>query len=139
MGALSQSFKFVPSANVGNTATTAVVYPNNTNTTQVYVSNPLQGDGYFSGADGLHTIQYVMSDDFIGTVTMQATLATAPTSTDWFNVIDTTSQYTVLTNNNASGITTNMVDTYNFTGNFVWVQCVVTIDHGSVFLVQYNH
>jgi hypothetical protein len=139
MGALSQSFTFVPSLSVGNTATTAVVYPNNTNTTQIYISNTLQGDGYYSSADGLHTVQYVMSNDFIGTVTMQATLATTPNNTDWFNVNDTTSQYSALTNNNASNITTNMVDTYNFVGNFVWVRSVVAIDQGAVFLVQYNH
>jgi len=139
MGALSQSFTFVPSADVGNTATTAVVYPNSTNTTQTYVSNPLKGDGYYGSSDGVHTVQYTMSNDFIGTVTMQATLATAPQASDWFPVTDTTSEYTAMTNNNASSVTANMVDIYNFVGNFVWVQCVVAIDHGSVFTVQYNH
>lgn len=139
MSAFSQTFLFTPSPNVGNTATTQVVYPNNTSTTQVYVSEKLQGDGYYGISDGLHTVLYAMSDDFIGSVTMQATLATDPIESDWFTIKDTTSSYTELTNNNASNVTTNMVDSYNFIGNFVWVRSTIEIDNGIVQYVKYNH
>jgi hypothetical protein len=46
----------------------------------------------------------------------------------------TTSTYRVLDNRS-----TSTVDSYNFTGNFVWVRGYVAIDAGSVFMVQLNH
>lgn len=134
MPALSQSLLFTPADSVGTTATVAVVYPNTATSTQIYLSEKAKGDGYFGNSDGLHTAMYVASSAFVGTITMQATLATEPTNSDWFNVANTTSTY------NALNIrTTATVDAYNFTGNFVWVRGYVAIDAGSVFMVQYNH
>ena len=134
MPAISQSLLFTPANSLGTTATVAVVYPNTATTTLVYTSQKAKGDGYFGNSDGLHTVMYAASSAFVGTITMQATLATDPTSTDWFNVADTTSTY------NAFNIrTTSTVDIYNFTGNFVWVRGNISIDAGSVFMVQYNH
>lgn len=135
MPALSQSLEFIPADSVGNTATTAVVYPNNTNTTQVYLSAPLQGDGYFGSSDGLHTVMYVSDMNFLGTITMQATLATSPTDMDWFDVVGTSITYTALNDTR----TTSSADTFNFTGNFVWVRGSVSINGGSVMYIQYNH
>ena len=135
MSALSQSLEFVPADSVGNTATTAVVYPNTATTTLVYNSYKLQGDGYFGSSDGLHTVMYVSDMNFVGTITMQATLATAPTDPDWFDVADTGVTYTRLGDTR----TTSSTDIANFTGNFVWVRGVVTIENGSVLYIQYNH
>lgn len=134
MPALSQSLLFVPADSVGTTATVAVVYPNTSTTTQVYLSEKAKGDGYFGNTGGLHTVMYAASPAFVGTITMQATLAVSPTETDWFNVVGTTSTYTELNSRS-----TSTVDSYNFIGNFVWVRGQVSIDAGSVFMVQYNH
>jgi hypothetical protein len=139
MSGLSETLVFVPPYSVGNTGTAAVIYPNSATSTLIVNSDLHKGDGYFGSSDGLHTVMYVMSNDFVGTVTMQASLATSPTDSDWFNVGGTTSTYTNLTNNNTGSITANMVDTYNFVGNFVWVRGVVAIDAGSVSYIQYNH
>ena len=134
MPALSQSLLFTPANSVGTTSTVAVVYPNTATTTQIYLSEKAKGDGYFGNSDGLHTVMYAASSAFVGTVTMQATLATSPTDNDWFNVSGTTSTYRVLDDRSVS-----TVDSYNFTGNFVWVRGYVAIDAGSVFMVQLNH
>jgi hypothetical protein len=134
MPALSQSLLFTPANSVGTTATVSVVYPNTATNTQVYLSDKVKGDGYFGNSDGLHTVMYAIGADFVGTVTMQASLATSPSDSDWFNVTNTTSTYSVLdTRSNPS------VDSYNFIGNFVWVRGKVSIDAGSVFMIQYNY
>lgn len=134
MPALSQSLLFTPSNSVGSTATVAVVYPNTASTTLVYLSEKAKGDGYFGNSDGFHTVMYVATPDFQGTVTMQATLATSPVESDWFTVSDTTNSYRSLDIRN-----TSTVDTHNFVGNFVWVRGYVAIDAGSVTMIQYNH
>lgn len=134
MPALSQSLVFVPSTAVGNTGTTSVVYPNTATGVLTYVSDKLKGDGYFGSSDGLHTAMYVATQDFVGTVTMQATLASEPTSLDWFTVNDTSASYAVTNIRN-----TSTVDIKNFTGNFVWVRGHVMISDGSVEYIQYNH
>jgi hypothetical protein len=134
MPALSQSLLFTPANSVGTTSTVAVVYPNTATTTQIYLSEKAKGDGYFGNSDGLHTVMYAANSSFVGTVTMQATLATSPAENDWFNVSGTTSTYRVLDDRS-----TSTVDSYNFTGNFVWVRGYVAIDAGSVFMVQLNH
>lgn len=134
MPALSQSLLFTPANSVGSTATTAVVYPNTATNTQVYISEKAKGDGYFGGGDGLHTVMYTINAEFVGTVTMQATLATVPTELDWFNVDNSTSTYTALDVRETASI-----DSYNFVGNFVWIRGHVSINAGSVLLIQYNY
>jgi len=131
MSALSQALEFI---NYLGTASVAVQYPNSGTSTLVYVSNPAKGDGYFSSGDGLHTVMYTCSPSFVGTVTMQASLATNPSETDWFNVVGTTSTYTQIMDRN-----TSTVDVYNFYGNFVWVRSTVMINDGQVQSVLYNH
>lgn len=134
MPALSQSLLFTPSNSVGTTATVAVVYPNTASTTLIYLSEKTKGDGYFGNSDGFHTVMYVATPDFQGTVTMQATLATSPVESDWFNIVGTSNSYRSLDIR-----TTSTIDTHNFTGNFVWVRGYVAIDAGSVTMIQYNH
>lgn len=130
MSAISQSLTFIQ----GNTSTVAVVYPNTATTTLVYYSSPVKGNGYYNSGNGLHTSMYVTTLDFVGTVTMQATLATSPTESDWFPVRNTTSTYSdLMIRNDVS------VDSHNFEGNFVWVRGAVAIDQGSVLMIQYNH
>jgi hypothetical protein len=130
MPSQSQSLSFI----INSTSTVVVDYPNTGTTTLVYTSERLKGDGYFGGSDGLHTVMYTATPSFVGTITMQATLASEPISTDWFNVSGTTSTYTSLNTR-----TTNTVDLYNFTGNFVWVRGYIAIEEGAVSNIRYNH
>ena len=86
-----------------------------------FVTDKAKGDGYFSQPDGVHTVAYQVvnlgdsTDDFLGTVKMQGTLATTPTEDDWFDITGTT-----LTSDQSTTIAS-----YNFTGNFVWVRAKV--------------
>ena len=94
------------------------------------VSDKVKADGYYGNADGLHTVSYITSSDFIGTIKMQASLATDPdNSVDWFDIDGT-----------AVGDGSSVVATTykNFTGNFVWVRSVVTVQTGSVNKIQLN-
>jgi len=130
MSALSQSLEF----NTRGTSTVAIIYPNNTSTMMTYISERVKGDGYYGSSDGIHTVAYTATPTFIGTITMQASLATDPGSNDWFDVNNTTVNYTVFNNRN-----TSTVDCYNFTGNFVWVRGRVEIVDGVVEVIHYNH
>lgn len=134
MPAFSQSLEFVPAQSVNNTATVAVVYPNTATDLLVYLSNPIKGDGYFGGSDGLHTVMYTAAADFVGTMTVQASLATSPLESDWFEVNDVSVRYTELDDRNVS-----TVDYSNFAGNFVWIRGRVEILSGAVESIQVNH
>jgi hypothetical protein len=65
---------------------------------------------------------------------MQATLASAPVSSDWFTVSNTNVSYT-----SAVVRTTSTVNLTNFTGNFVWVRGCIQITAGAVLSIQYNN
>ena len=134
MPALSQTLSFTPLNTPSTTSTTAVVYPNTATSTIVFISNKVKGDGYFGSSDGLHTAMYTATQDFVGTVTMQATLATDPIEKDWFSVSNTSVSYTLL-----NARTTSTVDIKNFTGNFVWVRGHVAINDGAIENILYNH
>lgn len=134
MPALSQSLKFAQIHTASTSTTVNINYPNTGTGTIVYISEKVKGDGYFGNSDGFHTVAYSATQSFVGTITMQATLASEPTETDWFNIQNTTSTYTEL-----NVRSTSTVDIYNFYGNFVWVRGQVSIDDGGVLSVQYNH
>ena len=85
-----------------------------------------RGDGYYGRSDGIHTVQYNLTN-FIGTIKMQGTLATAPVEADYFDII---------TNTESS---TTGASIYNFTGNYVWVRAVITYTNGSVNNIKLNH
>ena len=54
-------------------------------TIQTVTGEKFKGDGYYGRSDGFHTVQYNITG-FIGTVNVQATLATSPTvDSDWFD------------------------------------------------------
>ena len=134
MPALSQNFIFTIPNGTSSYQSVQVNYPNTGTSTLVYESDKLKGDGYFGGSDGIHTVMYTATPSFVGTITMQATLAVEPNNTDWFNVAGTTSTYTLLNSRS-----TSTVDLYNFTGNFVWVRGYIAIEQGAVSSIQYNH
>ena len=130
MPALSQSLEFV----VNTTSTVSIMYPNSTSTVMIYVSDKVKGDGYYGGSDGLHTVTYTCAPTFVGTVTMQASLSSAPTDADWFTVPNTDVRYTVFEDRS-----TSTVDYYNFQGNYVWLRGRVAIADGAVEVIHYNH
>jgi hypothetical protein len=130
MPALSQNLIFHTTS---GTATVLVNYTG-TGTVQTFISDQVKGDGYFGGSDGFHTVAYNTTRYFIGTVTMQATLASEPVSSDWFTVSNTDVSYTEF-----DARTQSSVDLSNFTGNFVWVRGYIQIEEGAVTSIQYNH
>ena len=130
MPALSQGLTFL----VDNTSTVYVSYPNTATGVQVYYSNRAQGDGYYGASDGVHTVMYTTTSEFDGSVSMQATLASNPTESDWFDVTNTSVSYNSMDMRDFPS-----VDYFNFTGNFVWVRGVVSINNGAVESIQYNH
>lgn len=139
MPALSSQFNFI--INTGTFTATSVAIPSAAvapNGSTLFNSNPEKGDGYFGGADGLHTVTYTVTPNFAGTLTMQATLATNPIEADWFEVVNTKVEYAQPIV--PASTTTNYV---NFTGNFVWVRARVfrSIDqpNGSIAFINYNH
>jgi hypothetical protein len=140
MPSLAQGLEFITYT---NTASVQVVYPLYTSTGQtlVYKSIQAQGDGYFGSPDGLHTVMYTYDSNFIGTITMQATLATEPQESDWFDIEGTTlvqtSSSAFFSYNNLDVLVQSQY--YNFTGNFVWVRGYVAIENGQVESILYNH
>jgi len=94
-----------------------------------FQTDKVKGDGYY-GYDGIHTVAY-FPNLFIGTIKMQGSLATTPTSTDWFDIDGTT-----MTNAVAGSVAV----TYNFTGNFVYLRAAVSgFSEGSITKVQLNY
>jgi hypothetical protein len=97
-----------------------------------FPSNREKGCGYYGISSGLHTVTYTVSHTYVGTVTMQATLATAPIEADWFDVKDTKQAYTY----NAQNTTSTTAVT--FVGNFTWVRANVDLSQGTMLAIQYN-
>ena len=99
-------------------------------TTETVEGNAYKGDGFYSRADGLHTVQINLTG-LIGTVTIQASLATSPTADDWFGIVTHTS-----TESEGANATGSFL--YNFTGNYVWVRTTVVYTDGVVNSIQLN-
>lgn len=102
----------------------------NDSTTQTVVGNIYKGDGYYSRADGFHTVQITVND-LIGTVTIQATLATVPSEVDWFDVLSH-----VATDNSPLRSGSFI---YNFTGNYVWIRAKLVYTDGTLNTITLNH
>ena len=94
------------------------------------ISDKVKADGYYGNADGLHTVAYICSSDYVGTIVMQGSLASDPTSTDWFDIDGTA------VGDGSSVVATQYI---NFTGNFIWVRSKVSVETGSVTKIQVNY
>ena len=95
-----------------------------------FVTDKFKGDGYFSQADGLHTVAYHVNTTCTGAIKMQGSLATTPTEDDYFDIDNTT-----FTTDQSTTI-----NSVNFTGNFVWVRAKCTSNTaGSVTKILYNN
>jgi len=119
-------------AATSETILTTQTHPSDS-TTQTVTGDAYKGDGYYSRTDGFHTVQYTV-DGFIGSIKIQATLATTPTSSDWFSLSSTE----LVSANDSSTYRTGSF-LYNFTGNYVWVRAVVEYTDGTVNSISLNH
>ena len=95
-------------------------------------SETVKGDSYYGYTDGYHTIQ-VTYNQFVGRLRLQGTLSLNPTSSDWFDIIATTTSGTSW---NASGyvqfISYNPADlseAYSFQGNFTYIRVYMDREH----------
>ena len=94
-----------------------------------FTSDKHKGDGYYGYADGVHTVA-VFPTNLEATIQMQATLATDPAETDWFDVSNA-----ILGNDSTAQSTAT---TFTFTGNFVWIRAKVTnFEAGTITKDQY--
>ena len=95
-----------------------------------FVTDKQKGDGYYSQVDGVHTVAYHVGSTMTGSIKMQGSLATTPTEDDYFDITGTT----------CTANQSTLVDSKNFTGNFVWVRAKCTgMTAGSVTKILYNH
>lgn len=126
MPALSQNLEFV----VNGTTTTSVTYPVSTTTAQIFTSTNVKAAGYYGLNNSLQTVEIKVTN-FIGTVTLQASLAASPAESDWFSVNLLSNNYTVDTTGLvsravkkeiSSNISTTSNQIYNFEGNYIWLR-----------------
>lgn len=117
-----------------------------------YYGEAFKGDGYYGWGDGVHTVE-VQINNFVGDIFIQASLATSPTGSDWFQVPLTLANSEIFIMDTTGAITrgsvpqvlqytspTTTVKTYNFTGNFVWVRAIVeNWTAGSINRILFNH
>jgi hypothetical protein len=139
MPALSSQFKFA--LGTGTSTATSVAVPSTSVSRDgnlYFKSEKEKGNGYF-GSDGVHTVSYTITPNFIGTLTTEATLAVDPIEADWFIVDDSKVTYEYLVN----PVQTTTTAYVNFQGNFVWVRATVErsndLLNGSVQFINYNH
>jgi hypothetical protein len=140
MSSLSRQFTFV--IGTGTNTSTSVLIPSAAiapDGSSLFKSIKEKANGYYGLEDGIHTVSYTITPNFLGTITTQATLATDPVESDWFTINGTTFEFDNLINP-ALTTTTNYA---NFIGNFVWVRSVVHRSdeptNGSVLFINYNH
>jgi hypothetical protein len=114
------------------------------NRTLTFTSEPQPGAGYYNIPAGLHTVTYTIGGAFKGTCTMQATLATDPVETDWFDIYNSTIQFDGTETTGSSGVGTSSVSNPShtqyttFVGNFTWIRGKVDMNQGSLLGIRYN-
>lgn len=114
------------------------------NRTLTFTSVQAPGAGYYNTPAGLHTVTYTIGGGFQGTCTMQATLATIPTDSDWFDVYNTSIQYDGTETTGSTGLGTTSVsvpsrtDYLTFVGNFTYIRGKVDIANGTMLGIRYN-
>lgn len=152
MPSISKSFKFIVETGVTSTGTSAAVaypiwYSVLSTATQYATSMPTEGAGYYGTTNGLHSLVISTTPSFLGTATLQATLATTPVEGDWFNIVDGKFEYTTTSSGYVPSLLLDMnpqqpdirTDSLNFTGQFTWLRAKVEIDQGAVTSINYNY
>lgn len=109
----------------------------------------LPGDGYYNRSDGIHTVQWTITD-FVGKIKIQAALSNTPAEADWFDVsLGSLTEYAVDTTGKVSTVLTQSVSyvesttgsfVHNFIGNYVWIRANVSEwTSGSVISILMSH
>lgn len=119
-------------SSISETILSNQVHPGDSSTVSV-TGLTFKGDGYYSRTDGFHTVQYNVSG-FIGSIAIEATLATNPTDADWFTVSGTEHISTATETTESDGSFLK-----NFTGNYVWIRAIATFTDGSIASILLNH
>jgi hypothetical protein len=96
------------------------------------IGSPMRGAGWYGHTTGLHTVA-IRVLNFQGRVSVQATVATEPTDTDWYSVLPNGVPYiqypqlSYVLQMPSNGETS--IFGFNFSTNAVWVRAVVTRDY----------
>lgn len=117
----------------------------------------VKGDGYYSRSDGLHTVQFVLTN-FVGTIEIEGTLDADPEDPFYTNCNDSTDWSPVMIEEPHCVSTTGLwgssivpfkleftspetsVSMYNFTGNYTWLRVYITKwTAGTVNSIKMNH
>lgn len=154
MPALSQNLTFT----INSSTTVALDYPNTGTTALTYFSDIAKGEGYYGSSDGLHSIQFQTSN-FVGTIEMQASLASQPSNNDWFTIVLGSTNLNISNLNNSSfsidasgGISdyinvtslnysqpNSSISILNFFGNYTWIRAKISnFQQGTIGSIKYN-
>ena len=142
MPALSESLYFITGtdANQNPIKSSSLTYPPAQRGVRTYYTEKVKGDGYYGNGQGLQTVTYVpwyegptgqlVINNFVGSVVIQASLATDPVDADWFPISSTATTFDSVYHINTF---------HNFVGNFVWIRAKVDISAGVLTSILYNH
>lgn len=93
---------------------------------------------YYLGNQDLQTVTYSLTQ-CVGNIVIEATLATQPTSSDWFKVFELEAN-TNAPANSAPQIASNSVGYTNIEGNFVYVRAKIeNFSNGGVNFVKVSY
>lgn len=100
---------------------------------QDFVADPQKAANYYRGRGGLQTVRFAVTN-FIGAITIQATLDADPAAARWF----TTYAYGD-DSANMDGSTTQTLSV-NIRGNFTWIRAAVTnFQYGTIDQVSVSY
>lgn len=91
-------------------------------------SEPVRAAGWYGSTQGLHTVS-IRVLNFQGRISIQGTLAVAPTDDDWFSVMPDNVPYyqyptsSVIVDVAYTGETS--MKGFNYNGNIVWMRAVI--------------
>lgn len=101
-----------------------------TNTIGTVISDKQKGAGYHNITNSLHTLVYSVTD-FKGSIKLQGTLALDPADIDWVDIPETVI--------GGDSSVFSALEPVNFTGNFVWIRAVYTLEDGTITEIRYNY
>ena len=101
----------------------------NTGTNLNVTGDAVPGDSYYGYTDGIHTVA-VYGQDFSGRIKIQGTLSSAPSESDWFDILLSGIPYKDY--KNFTG-----VEGFTFTANLVFLRAIV--DRASLGITNTNN
>ncbi len=95
-------------------------------------SETVKGDSFYGYTDGFHTVQ-ITYNQYVGRLRIQGTLSLEPSSSDWFDIVPTTTSggswnpggYIQFNANNPADLS----EAYTFSGNFTFVRIYMDREH----------